>query len=321
MTTIRIAAIDIGTETTRLLIADVTTNGEHPANAPIITEVHRESHITQLGEGLSDTGVLSATGLQATLDRLEMFSLRLKVMEVRKSRCVATSAVRDASNAKDLIDGAARFSIHMEVIEGTEEAQLAFAGATYGSDAGSESEQVTLVVDPGGGSTEFVLGTVCSGGAPEIQKAISLQVGSRRMTDLFLKSDPPTAEEIKACKAHIKEAFAEPLAEYKGKFDQLVAVAGTATTLAAILGKVAPFDPKRIQGYKVSSTDISDLLRQFTSANLEQRQQIIGLEPARASVIIAGTLILEVALETLGKDSYKASDRDLLYGIILSAVS
>jgi len=317
MTTTRIAAIDIGTVTTRLLIADVTTNGEHSANAPIITEVHRESHITQLGEGLSDTGVLSATGLQATLDRLEMFSLRLKVMEVRKSRCVATSAVRDASNAKDLIDGAARFSIHMEVIEGTEEAQLAFAGATYGSDG----EQATLVVDSGGGSTEFVLGTTRSGGVPEIQKAISLQVGSRRMTDLFLKSDPPTAEEIKACKAHIKEAFAEPLAEYKGKFDQLVAVAGTATTLAAILGKVAPFDPKRIQDYKVNSTDISDLLRQFTSVNLEQRQQIIGLEPARASVIIAGALILEATLETLGKDNYKASDRDLLYGIILSAVS
>ena len=328
------AAIDIGTVTTRLLIADVSCSQEAAFKGRTseaqkqIREVCREINITHLGRhlgwGASEDKLLSTEGMTAVLDVLKEYVQIIKQYQVKSVRCVATSAVRDAENSKELIDAARALGINIEVISGEEEAQLAFMGACY-----ETASPATLLIDPGGGSTEFVLGSAgdagrgsgsaVEGGRVEIQELESLQVGSRRLTDLFIKSDPPSKDELEDIRKHVRELFLHKLERYRDRFEQIVAVAGTATTLAAALGKVDPYDPNKIQGTVVRRDDLDTLLYLFVSKTLEERKQIVGLEPKRADVIVAGTLILEAALDVLDCRQFKVSDRDILYGIVLSA--
>ena len=306
----RIAAIDIGTVTTRLLIAS------RELSSATVVELYREIDITQLGQGVSSTGMLPEQGITAVLFALEKYVRAIERFQVEKVYCVATSALRDAGNAKELVDAAESLGISIEVISGEEEARLAFCGASYGLDASE-----ILLLDIGGGSTELVLGSIDGDGRAEVKQLTSLQLGSRRLTDLFMNSDPPSADEIEAARAHVREMLLREIKGYQGEFDQLVAVAGTATTLVAVLGEVDPYDPAKVQGCTVNLGDVDALLSLFLSKTLEARRQIVGLEPKRADVIIAGTLILEAALDILDCQQFTVSDRDLLYGIVLSATN
>ncbi len=289
----RCAAIDIGTVTTRLLIAEV-----EDAN---VREVLRRIEITHLGEGLGATGKLSIAGIERVAAACAEFR---ELMDAEACRCVATSAARDADNTGELAAALAQAGIELEVISGEEEAQLSFAGATYG-----RTGDGLLVVDPGGGSTEFIMG--------DIRFARSLQIGSQRMTDAFLAGDPPTAEERAACSRAVRGLLADDISELKGQVREMIAVAGTATTMVTARDGIEPYDAERVQGAWVTRDDLRALQERFCAVPLSERQQIPGLEPGRASVIIAGTLILEEVLDFLELEQFSVSDTDLLYGILL----
>ena len=327
----RVAAIDIGTVTTRLLVVDVFVQDSIKIS---MKEIYRDMHITHLGFGVSACGQLSSEGMRSVLQVLNEYVQLLKHFQVDDILCVATSAVRDAANAEQLIADVAEIGVDIEVIPGQIEARLSFMGATYdedddGSNLSGRSRSAavdtaivdgaTLVVDIGGGSTELVLGQLSEAGSPEILKLDSMQVGARRLTDMFLDNDPPRGAELKGARKYLEMFCGFDLKKYVGEFDRLVAVAGTATTLAAVLGKIDPYNPREIQGYRVSRADLDELLQLFLSKKLEQRQKIRGLDPKRAGVIVAGTLIMEAIMDALSCDEFFASDRDLLYGIILSA--
>ena len=318
---VRVAAIDIGTVTTRLLIADVFVQDTARV---LIEEVCRDLRITHLGRGIDASGQLSHEGMRAVFEALSEYDHLIKHFQVDDVLCVATSAVRDASNAEQLSAAAAKLGLEIEIIPGQIEAQLSFMGAIYdGAESSKQSSNLNsnlnLVVDIGGGSTELVLGRLDAQGRAEIIKLDSLQVGSRRLTDMFIDSDPPHKVELKMLRNYLQKLCSFDLRKYVGEFDCLTATAGTATTLAAVMGKIDPYSPKEIQGYKVSRADLDELLQLFVSKKLEQRQKIRGLDPRRADVIVAGTLIMEGIMDALDCKEFFASDRDLLYGIILSA--
>lgn len=306
----RIAAIDIGTVTTRLLIADVGSDG--------IDEVYRSTDITHLGEDLTATGRLGEAAMQRVGDVIAEYERACREHGVERIVAMATSASRDAENGDEFRAMLAGLGIEPEIIEGLREAELSFSGATYRR----EGEGI-LVVDCGGGSTELVLGDVLtdSEGRTEqrIEAARSIDVGSRRMSERFLKSDPPT-------RAELDDARAWAVSELRPFFDRLderahlmLALAGTATSLAAIRIGLAEYDPERVDGFELDGSDISDLLDTLDQLSLAQRRQVVGLHPDRAGVIVAGALILETVMALAGLDRMVVSESDILYGILLDA--
>jgi exopolyphosphatase/guanosine-5'-triphosphate,3'-diphosphate pyrophosphatase len=339
---LRIAAIDIGTMSTRLMIADVSVEdcvsagvddsvqaqSSGQKTSRVIRELYRDLRVTQLGLGLNVSGLLSSKGVSSVLAALGEYVQLTEQFQVDDLICVATSAIRDAKNASLLTDAAMELGIDVVIIPGEVEAQLAFLGATYeprttkagaGEAAGALDLLPTLVVDSGGGSTELALGRVRNAKA-EIIALDSMQLGARRLTDMFIDGDPPRSVEVKGIRSYVQKMSRFELQKYAGKFDRIVAVAGTATTLAAVLGKVEPYRAEAIQGCRVTREDLENLLSLFVSKRRAEREKIVGLDPKRAGVIVAGTLILESVLDALDCEEFYVSDRDLLYGMILSAL-
>ncbi len=304
----RLAAIDIGTVTTRLLVADVSPGG--------IAEVERSTDITHLGEGLTATARLAPGAMQRVADLVGGYCRTMERLGVERHVAMATSASRDAENSDEFRALLARHGIEPQIIAGSREAELAFLGAT----AEREGEGL-LVVDCGGGSTELVLGDVAidDGGSRKarIEAARSIDVGSRRMTELFLRSDPPTYTEL-------EEARAWAAGELRGYFDrlderprQMLGLAGTATSLVAIKLGLEHYDASLVHNAVLSGSDLADLLETLAGLPLERRKEVVGLHPGRASVIVAGTLIFETVMALAGLDSMVVSEHDILYGILL----
>ncbi len=303
----RLAAIDIGTVTTRLLVADVGPDG--------ISEVARSTDITHLGAGLTETGALSAEAMQRVATVIGGYAQTMRELGVEQYRAMATSASRDASNGAEFAALLAQAGVVPSIIGGDREAALSFMGATA-----QRAGEGLLVVDCGGGSTELVLGDVTlDGGArvARIEAARSIDVGSRRMTELFFASDPPRHAEI-------DRARAWAVNELRGYFDRLderprevIGLAGTATSLVSVKLGMEQYDPALVHGYELAGSDISDLLEMFASVPLAKRKEIVGLHPERAGVIVAGTLIFETVLALAGVDRMVVSEHDILYGILL----
>ncbi len=306
-TTRRLAAIDIGTVTTRLLVADVSDSG--------IVEVARSTDITHLGEGLTASGRLAPDAMQRVADVIGRYAATMRELGVERFTALATSASRDAKNGVEFRMLLARHGVTPEIIAGSREAELAFLGATS-----ALAGEGLLVVDCGGGSTELVLGDVAIDDGVRESRIIasrSIDVGSRRMTEMFLHSDPPT-------RAQLDEARAWATEELRGYFDALrtrprtmVGLAGTATSLAAIQLGLTVYDPERVHGYRLSGPDLAEALDLLASLPLEKRKLVVGLHPERAGVIVAGTLIFETVLALAGVDSMLVSEHDILYGILL----
>jgi exopolyphosphatase / guanosine-5'-triphosphate,3'-diphosphate pyrophosphatase len=304
----RLAAIDIGTVTTRLLVADVSADG--------LVEVRRCTDITHLGEGLTATGRLSEAAMERVADVMSRYAETIAELGVERVTAMATSASRDAENGDDFLQLLAEHGVVPEIIPGEREAQLSFAGAT--SDV-READGL-LVVDLGGGSTELILGDVRhEDGArvAEIVRARSVDVGSKRLTELFLHSDPATSGEI----AQAREWAAAQLKPYfdglRERAEQMIAVAGTATSLSAIHQELAFYDSARVHGSCLSGSELADLTETLAAMTLEERRHVVGLHPDRAAVIVAGALILETVLALSGLDSATVSEHDILYGILL----
>jgi exopolyphosphatase/guanosine-5'-triphosphate,3'-diphosphate pyrophosphatase len=304
----RIAAIDIGTVTTRLLVADVSDDG--------LTEVARSTDITHLGEGLSASGRLSNAAMMRVSDVIARYDATMRDLGVERFSAMATSASRDAENSADFLALLASHSIVPIVIPGEREARLSFAGATSDMDA----EEDLLVVDLGGGSTELIAGDVIEEGGErrtEIVKARSIDVGSKRVTERFLHSDPPTAEEL----AEAREWSVGQLRPYfdglRDRPQLMVALAGTATTLSAIRQELEVYDPALVHCSCLTGSELADLVEMLATMPLSERVKVPGLDPGRATVIVAGALILETIVALAGLESTLVSEHDILYGILL----
>jgi exopolyphosphatase/guanosine-5'-triphosphate,3'-diphosphate pyrophosphatase len=303
----RRAAIDMGTVTTRLLIADVVGSD--------VREVLRRTVVTHLGEGLRSTGRLSSEALDRVTDAVRAFASDIESEDVEEVFAVATSAARDAANGDELIDRLVELGIRPRIISGDAEARLSFAGATSGTDG-----EDVLVADLGGGSTELVFGSARSGGGgreTSVREARSCDVGSRRVLDAFLHSDPPLVTEIAdASRWSFREMrpFFEALT---APAHTLITLAGTGTTLSAIKQGLTPYDPAKVHGSRLTADDVAELKERLAAMPLAARRTVAGMDPGRADVIVAGAIVLETILALSGLDSTVVSEHDILYGLVI----
>lgn len=305
----RLAAIDIGTVTTRMLVAD--TDGV------TVHEVARDTVVTHLGEGLHATGSLSEAGIARVAEAVRGFMDVFLSVGADTVVAVATSAARDAANGALFVAALARLGVELRIISGSSEARLSFAGATYGLD-----DDDVLVADLGGGSTELIFGSAhdtLSGRDVDIEAARSLDVGSRRVTDMFLASDPPRPEELRAASEWVAAELRPFFDALRLRPRTLITLAGTGTTLSAVKQQLAVYDPERVHHSELSGADVADLRAEFGAMSLAQRRAVTGMDPARADVIVAGALILETILALAGVERTVVSEHDLLYGIVLEA--
>jgi exopolyphosphatase/guanosine-5'-triphosphate,3'-diphosphate pyrophosphatase len=303
-TPLRLAAIDLGTVTSRLLVADVDSSA--------VREVERSTDITHLGHDLQTTGRLDEAAIRRVTDVVSRYVSRISSLGVERTVAVATSAARDAANSDLLLARLADAGVVVNVISGDREARLSFAGAVQG-----RSGADILVVDCGGGSTELVLGEAGGdGSAFGISAMRSVDVGSRRMTELHLHGDPPHNEEVRAARKWAASALRPFFDGMDRRPQSLIAVAGTATSLAAIDAGLEVYDATVVHGYELTGARLADLVEMLAALPLAKRREVVGLHPERAGVIVAGALILETTLALAGLDRFVVSEHDILYGIL-----
>jgi exopolyphosphatase/guanosine-5'-triphosphate,3'-diphosphate pyrophosphatase len=299
----RVASVDIGTNSVLLLVAERGPGGEARA-------VLERATITRLGEGVDATGELSVQARERTLRCLESYAREAREAGVEIIHAVGTSAMRDArggtafaAQAEALLGAAPR------VISGQEEARLTFRGAL----SGLATEGPVLVFDVGGGSTELILGQQGLGGLL-LGRAVSLDVGSVRLTERYLRGDPPTRPELEALEAEVaRQLDSFPV----GPGVTPVGVAGTVTTLAAVARGVIPYDAVRIHGLTLDATEVEALARRLASLPVADRRGLPGLEPKRADVIAAGALLVAAILKRVGAPRLVVSDRGVRWGLAL----
>ena len=299
------AAIDLGTVTCRLMVARFVSGK--------MDVLARRSAFVHLGEDVDKTGMIKPEAIvraKAQVDEYMDIIQHVAAGEDVVISAIATSASRDAENSQDIVDALAECGVELQIVPGEQEAAFCFAGAT--SDYAGER---VLVIDTGGGSTELIAGV---GGQAPIY-ACSYQIGCRRATERFYASDPPTEKELAASYAWMKPQFAETfkeLADLDFHPRRLIAVAGTATSMVSIDQAMDPYDSERVHGTVVPAATLERLFRRLASMSIKQREQVIGLQPQRAPLIVAGAQILRTVLELSGESSFTVSECDLLEGII-----
>lgn len=306
---VRKAAIDIGTVTTRLLVADVA-DGQ-------VTEVRRRTVVTHLGEGLHATGALAPEAIARVQDAVASFVADIERLGARSTTAVATSAARDASNGRDLLQALEAAGARPRIITGELEARLSFAGATAELDGDG-----ILVADLGGGSTELVFGSAGEGDGGErtveVELARSFDIGSRRVLDMFLHDDPPSAAQLADAAAWTAGQMRPYFESLTQRTRTLVTLAGTGTTLSAVRQRLVTYDPALVHGSRLTGGDVADLREELAAMTVEERRDVVGMDPARADVIVAGALILETIMALAGVDATTVSEHDILYGLVLS---
>ncbi|GIJ28610.1 hydrolase [Micromonospora qiuiae] len=310
--TTRVAAIDCGTNSIRLLVADLPDPSAEPS-APLV-DVCRRMEIVRLGQGVDRTGRLAPEAIERTRVALADYAAEIEKLGTERVRMCATSATRDADNAADFRAMVERtLGVVPEVVSGDEEARLSFTGAVRGLPADARSPY--LVVDIGGGSTEFVVGDRDAG----VRAAVSMDIGCVRMTERHLRGDPPGPDEIAAARADITVAVDRALEVVPGReAATLVGLAGSVTTVVAIAEGLTGYDPSRIHHARVSYDRVAEVTTGLLTKSREQRLAIPVMHPGRADVIGAGALVLQVSMERVGADSVIASEHDILDGIAWS---
>jgi exopolyphosphatase/guanosine-5'-triphosphate,3'-diphosphate pyrophosphatase len=297
---VRVAAIDQGTNTTRLLVADVDDGR--------VDEVHRESRITRLGEAVDSRRRLLPLPIARVRNALTDYRRMAERLGAERTLLVATSAVRDAENG-DAFLGEVEWSYGFEtrLVSGDEEAELGFRGATLGREVAAP----TLTVDIGGGSTELVVGD-----ASGIRAAASVDVGSVRMTERFLHGDPASAGELAACAEAVRDALPEP-----EPAQHAIGVSATILTFAALDLGLAEFDRERVEGHRLTLAAVDEQLARLSGLTLEERRGVPALDPDRAPVIVAGGVILREVLAHYGLAGLETTERDILDAIALEAAA
>jgi exopolyphosphatase / guanosine-5'-triphosphate,3'-diphosphate pyrophosphatase len=311
MDTVRVAAIDCGTNSIRLLIADL--------RADTLVDVHREMRIVRLGQDVDATGRLASEAVERTRIALADYTAIARRAGAQRARMVATSATRDAANRDDFFTMVRQtLGTDAEVITGDEEARLSFTGAVSGLDP---ADGPFVVVDVGGGSTEVVLGD-WDGTRADVTAARSVNVGCVRITERHLHSDPATPEEISAAEHFATQTLREAFAEVPvGKARTWVGVAGTVTTLSAIAQQLPAYDPERVHLSRLSLARLRDTAGSLLASTRQQRAGNPAIHPGRVDVIAGGALIVRVLAEELctraGITELVVSEHDILDGIAL----
>lgn len=299
----RVGVIDCGTNSIRLLIADIEGNN--------FREITRQMQVVRLGQGVDETNQFHPDAIVRTFAAVDLYAAEIVRHGVEKIRFCATSATRDALNREVFVNGVKeRLGIEPEVISGDEEARLSFAGATREF---NRTEAPFLVVDIGGGSTEFVLGT------DSVDAAISVNIGCVRMSERHFHSDPPTSDEVAMARADIQNAIDVASASVDIKSAQtLVCVAGTATTVAAAALNLPEYDRYAIHLSHISAQQVHDVSNRFITMTREQRAALGYMHPGRVDVITAGSLVLSEILKATGAKEFVTSENDILDGMAWS---
>lgn len=316
----RVGAIDIGTNSVLLLVADVFADaqvterevqpsepGERDGRRVSLRPAVERATITRLGQGVDESRALAPEAIDRTLACLASYGEELRALGVTALDVVGTSAMRDARGAEGFrAQARALLGVEPRVIAGDEEARLTFAGGLSGiALAGPVS-----VFDIGGGSTELIRGSLPS---KVVETAVSVDVGSVRLTERHVRHDPPTAEELARCRADIERAL--DLAPAAALAGPLVGVAGTVTTIAAIAHEVDPYDASKIHGVELTLDQVRDVTQKLADLPLAERVKLPGLSPKRADVIVAGSLLCQAIVERAGARRLLASDRGVRWGL------
>jgi exopolyphosphatase/guanosine-5'-triphosphate,3'-diphosphate pyrophosphatase len=297
-----VAVVDIGTNSTRLLIAEVD-----PATGAV-EELLRRSEVTRLGAGVDSGGSLSEEAIDRVLSTLADYRAAIDAHGCRANLAVLTSAVRDAANGEAFAARVRKdYGLDARVLSGSEEAQLTFLGAMSGRPAPSEP---TVVIDIGGGSTEFVVGSGRTAGFH-----VSVPAGVVRMSERHIHSDPPTPEELQSLALDARTTFLHGLPpDVRAPVRSGIAVAGTATSAASIDQELDPYDPARVHGYPLLLATVELLLARLADMTEARRRAVVGLDPARAPTIVAGMILLSEALRAFELDQAEVSEHDILHG-------
>jgi exopolyphosphatase/guanosine-5'-triphosphate,3'-diphosphate pyrophosphatase len=299
-----VAAIDCGTNSTRLLVAEGTGR-----------ELVRLMRITRLGQGVDRANVLAPEAIARTVGVLEEYRRSIDAFGVGRIRMVATSAVRDAQNGAAFIEAAkAAVGVEPEVLSGTEEGALAYRGASADLDP---FDGDTLVVDIGGGSTEITLGRAGS------VSSVSLQLGCVRLTERFFKGDPPTVAEVSAARKAITGALIGgegtlPVLVHLAPARRLIGLAGTVSTLASLKLGVAEYDAEKLHHATITLEEVRGMCDMLASLSIRDRRGLVGMVPGREDVLLAGALVLEAVAGRYRCGQVVASEKDILDGIVLS---
>ena len=309
----RVAAVDCGTNSIRLLVADVPPEGAH-------TDLLRRMEVVRLGQGVDATGRLAPEAIERTRRVLAQYAAQARQLGATAVRMVATSATRDAANRTEFEDMVVAVLGQLpDVVAGTEEAALSFEGALASLEAAAAAHGVEpprppfLVVDIGGGSTEFVLGD--SGG---VRAARSVDIGCVRLTERHLRGDPPSAGQVRRAEDDIRAALAEVAADVPvAEAASLVGLAGSVTTVAAIALDLPAYDPVAIHGARIEADAVREVTAYLLSATRERRAAMPVMHPGRVDVIGAGALILRVIMDELDMPDVVVSEHDILDGIAL----
>ena len=302
----RIAVVDVGTNTTRLYVAEIE-------DGQVARELTRVSRVTRLGAGVDASGRLAADALAREYTVLDEYHQLIEATAPDKAIAVMTSAVRDAANGKQFADDVAgRFGLDVNVISGDEEAQLTYLGATDQLSADPDGA-ATLVFDIGGGSTELVIGH-----GERVDFHVSTQAGVVRHADRHVSSDPPTTEELEALAKDIRALLDEAVpAQFRSHPGRALGVAGTPTSLAAIAQALDPYDSERVHGYRLTAQERDAIFERLRTIPLAQRKQVKGLHPDRAIAILPGIMILTEIMRLFELDAIEVSEHDILRGAAL----
>lgn len=294
----KIGVIDIGTNSMRLLIALIKKDR--------IIKSCKSIQTTRIGQEIHEKGRIHPKALERNFKALKEFKEKAEKERVEKVLVFGTSALRDASNAREFIDRVeSELDLSIEILGGKQEAEIGFRGAIHGT------QKDALVIDIGGGSTELILGDTHEG----IINMTSLNIGALRMTKAYIHSDPVTQEEIIALEKEIQESIRKVALPFYGS-EITIGIGGTITTLSAIKQNMKEYDAKKIHHSKLSIKDIEDILCRLRVLKLEDRKKVWGLQPSRADIIVAGVVILKSIMEILEIDLLRVSESDNLEGML-----
>jgi exopolyphosphatase/guanosine-5'-triphosphate,3'-diphosphate pyrophosphatase len=297
----RVAVIDIGSNSTRLLVADVCDSR--------VTPIERRSTVTRLGRGVDLSGQLAAEAIEDACAAVDPYVATLRELGAERVDAIATSAVRDAANGGAFVaELRERFALSARVLDGEEEARLTYLGAT----SETSPEVPTLVIDIGGGSTELIIGE-----EREIEWHASLQAGVVRHTERHLVSDPPNPVELEELAADLRGLIDAATVQAPAA-EAGIAVAGTPTSLAAIELELEPYDPRRVHGHVLELPSIQRMLSRLAGAPLAKRTEIRGLHADRAPTIVAGVVTLVEVMRAFDLERITVSEHDILYGAAIA---
>jgi exopolyphosphatase / guanosine-5'-triphosphate,3'-diphosphate pyrophosphatase len=300
----RVAAIDQGTNSTRLLVADVEEGH--------ITDVERDTTITRLGEGVDERRRLLPVPVARVRNVLSDYRKRVESLGAERTLLVATSAVRDAENGEAFLGEIEwSYGFTTRLLTGQEEALFVFRGVT----SEIALQEGTIIVDIGGGSTELI-----AGGPAGVHWRDSIDIGSVRLTERFLHSDPPTEQELNDAAAAVRALLAERVPnEVRAGTRSAIGVAGTITSIGALAIGMDEYDRNRVHGFELAVTALDEQLQRLANVPLAERRKLRPLDPERAPVIVAGAVIAREVLAYFDLDSLKISERDILDGAVLAA--